>query len=109
VRQKIADARLRKPVHHRLHSTVRHVECHDALCSVNGHWLMAGGVDEMPHQGSIFQVNDKPHDHASTPTGTAPLPMSSFICSAVSRINPTAAHVRSKTRKHASVTPICAA
>jgi hypothetical protein len=49
MRQKITDARLRKPVHHRLHSAVRHVECHDALCSVNGHRLVASGVNQMPH------------------------------------------------------------
>jgi hypothetical protein len=49
MRQKLADARLRKPVHHRLHSAVRNVECHDALCGINRNRLVASCVDEMPH------------------------------------------------------------
>jgi len=49
MRQKVADAALRKPVHDCFHSDVRHVEFHDALCSVNRYRLMASCVDQMPH------------------------------------------------------------
>jgi hypothetical protein len=49
VRQKLADAGLRKPVHDCFHSAVRHVECHDALGSVNRNRLVASCVDQLPY------------------------------------------------------------